>query len=390
MGEENRVTISVIKADIGSIAGHHKVHPDTMAAAARVLAEAKRKGTIIDYYVTHVGDDLQLIMTHRRGVDSPDIHGVAWDAFKKAADVARELGLYAAGQDLLSDAFSGNVRGLGPGVAEMEIVERKSEPIAIFMADKTEPGAFNLPLFRIFADPFNTAGLVIDPRMHDGFRFEVLDLYEGKYVVLAAPEEMYDLLALIGTPGRYVIKRVYRKDGAIGAVVSSERLNLIAGRYVGKDDPVAIVRAQSGFPALGEILEPFAFPHLVAGWMRGSHWGPLMPVSLRDAKCTRFDGPPRIIGLGFNVTKGRLIGPVDLFDDPAFDETRRLAQQIADYLRRHGPFMPHRLGPEEMEYTTLPDVLKKLKDRFVEAKEYEERIKPKLKHSELLTGEAHD
>jgi len=390
LGEENRVTISVIKADIGSIAGHHKVHPDTMAAAARVLAEAKRKGTIIDYYVTHVGDDLQLIMTHRRGVDSPDIHGVAWDAFKKAADVARELGLYAAGQDLLSDAFSGNVRGLGPGVAEMEIVERKSEPIAIFMADKTEPGAFNLPLFRIFADPFNTAGLVIDPRMHDGFRFEVLDLYEGKYVVLAAPEEMYDLLALIGTPGRYVIKRVYRKDGAIGAVVSSERLNLIAGRYVGKDDPVAIVRAQSGFPALGEILEPFAFPHLVAGWMRGSHWGPLMPVSLRDAKCTRFDGPPRIIGLGFNVTKGRLIGPVDLFDDPAFDETRRLAQQIADYLRRHGPFMPHRLGPEEMEYTTLPDVLKKLKDRFVEAKEYEERIKPKLKHSELLTGEAHD
>ncbi len=386
-----RVTLSVIKADIGSIAGHHKVHPDTMAAAARVLAEAKRKGLIIDYYVTHVGDDLQLIMTHRKGVDNPDIHGLAWDAFKKAADVAKELGLYAAGQDLLSDAFSGNVRGLGPGVAEMEFVERKSEPVVVFMADKTEPGAFNYPLFRIFADPFTTAGLVIDPRMHDGFRFEVLDLYEGKYVLLNSPEEMYDLLALIGTPGRYVIKRIYRKsDNEIAAVVSSERLNLIAGRYVGKDDPVAIVRAQSGFPALGEILEPFAFPHLVAGWMRGSHWGPLMPVSQRDAKCTRFDGPPRIVALGFNITKGRLIGPVDLFDDPAFDETRRLAQQIADYMRRHGPFMPHRLGPEEMEYTTLPQVLERLKDRFVEAKEYEERIKPKVKHSELLSGPAEE
>ncbi len=366
-GEERpKTTISVIKADIGSIAGHHKVHPDTMAAAARVLSEAKRKGVIIDFYVTHVGDDLQLIMTHRKGVDSPEIHGLAWEAFKKAAEVAKELGLYAAGQDLLAEAFSGNVRGLGPGVAEMEITERPSEPIVVFMADKTEPGAFNLPLFRIFADPFNTAGLVIDPKLHGGFKFEVFDVFESRKVVLKCPEEMYDLLALIGTTGRYIIRRVYRKsDDEIAAVVSVERLNLIAGRYVGKDDPVAIVRAQSGFPALGEILEPFAFPHLVAGWMRGSHFGPLMPVGLRDAKCTRFDGPPRLVGLGFQVSKGRLIGPVDLFDDPAFDETRRMAQMIADYMRRHGPFMPHRLGPDEMEYTTLPQVLEKLKDRFV-------------------------
>ncbi len=373
----DKITISVIKADIGSIAGHHKVHPDTMAAAARVLAEAKRKGIIIDFYVTHVGDDLQLIMTHRKGVDNPEIHGTAWEAFKKATEVAKELGLYAAGQDLLSDAFSGNVRGMGPGVAEMEFTERKSDPVVVFMADKTEPGAFNLPIFRIFADPFNTAGLVIDPRMHDGYKFEIMDVYEGKVVTLSAPEEMYDILALIGTTGRYVIKRVYRKtDGEIAAVVSTERLNLIAGKYVGKDDPVAIVRAQSGFPALGEILEPFSFPHLVAGWMRGSHYGPLMPVGQRDAKCTRFDGPPRIVGLGFNITKGRLIGPVDLFDDPAFDETRRLAQLITDYMRRHGPFMPHRLGPEEMEYTTLPQVLEKLKDRFVKLEEKRAEAKP--------------
>jgi fructose 1,6-bisphosphate aldolase/phosphatase len=391
VGEERRITISVIKADIGSLAGHHKVHPDTMAAASRILAEAKSKGVIIDYYVTHVGDDLELIMTHRKGIDSPEIHGLAWEAFKKATEVAKELGLYAAGQDLLSDAFSGNVRGLGPGVAEMEFVERKSEPIIVFMADKTEPGAFNLPLFKVFADPFTTAGLVIDPRLHGGFKFEILDVFEGKYVVMSAPEEMYDILALIGTPARYVIKRIYRKsDNEIAAVVSSERLNLIAGRYVGKDDPVAIVRAQSGFPAVGEILEAFAFPHLVAGWMRGSHFGPLMPVGLKDAKCTRFDGPPRIVALGFNVSKGRLIGPADLFDDPAFDETRRLAQTIAEYIRRHGPFMPHRLGPEEMEYTTLPEVLEKLKDRFVEAKEYEKRIKPKLRHSALLSGEPHE
>lgn len=362
---DKTITLSVIKADIGSLAGHHVVHPDTIAAASRVLVEAKRKGLLIDFYVTNVGDDLQLIMTHRKGVDNSEIHGVAWEAFKKATEVAKELGLYAAGQDLLSDAFSGNIRGLGPGVAEMEFAERPAEPVIIFMADKTEPGAFNLPLYRIFADPFNTAGLVIDPRMHDGFVFEILDVVESKSVLLNAPEESYDILALIGTTGRYVIKRVYRKsDNEIAAVISSERLNLIAGKYVGKDDPVAIVRAQHGLPAVGEILEAFAFPHLVAGWMRGSHYGPLMPVGIRDAKCTRFDGPPRIVALGFQIKNGRLIGPADLFDDPAYDETRRLAQTVAEYMRRHGPFMPHRLGPEEMEYTTLPQVLEKLKGRF--------------------------
>ena len=387
MAEKVKTTLSVIKADIGSLAGHHIVHPDTMAAATKVLAEAKSKGLIVDFYVTHVGDDLQLIMTHRKSVDAPEIHELAWNAFKEAANVAKELGLYAAGQDLLSDAFSGNVKGLGPGVAEMEFVERPSEPVAIFMADKTEPGAFNLPIFRIFADPFNTAGLIIDPRLHGGFKFEIFDVFESKAVTLSAPEEMYDILAIIGTPSRYIIKRVFRKsDNEIGAVVSVERLNLIAGKYVGKDDPVAIVRAQSGFPAMGEVLEPFSFPHLVAGWMRGSHHGPLMPVPQRYAKCTRFDGPPRVIGLGFQIKNGKLVGPSDLFDDVAFDETRRLAQQITDYMRRHGPFMPHRLGPEEMEYTTLPSVLEKLKDRFVEIKGEPKAREPKTKTT-MLTHE---
>ncbi|ABP96397.1 MULTISPECIES: fructose-1,6-bisphosphate aldolase/phosphatase [Metallosphaera] len=360
-----RSTVSVIKADIGSLAGHHVVHPDTMAAANRVLAEAKRQGIILDYYITNVGDDLELIMSHTRGELDTKVHETAWDAFKEATKVSKELGLYAAGQDLLSDSFSGNLKGMGPGIAELDIEERPSEPIAIFMADKTEPGAFNLPLYKMFADPFNTAGLVIDPTMNEGFKFEVLDVYEGQSVVLNSPEEMYSLLGLIGTPARYVIRRVYRKaDNMIGSVTSIERLNLIAGKYVGKDDPVLIVRLQHGFPALGEALEAFSFPYLVPGWMRGSHYGPIMPVSQRDAKATRFDGPPRLIGLGFNVKNGKLTGPSDLFDDPAFDETRRMASVITDYMRRHGPFMPHRLEPTEMEYTTLPTLIEKLKPRF--------------------------
>ena len=152
-------------------------------------------------------------MTHHHGVDSDKIHQLAWDTFEKAANRAKELRLYGAGQDLLKDAFSGNIRGMGPGIAEIEFTERKAEPVVTFLMDKTEPGAFNLPIFRMFADPFSTAGLIIDPSFHQGFRFEVWDIKEHKKVMMSCPEEMYDMLALIGAKSRYVIKRVYPKQG---------------------------------------------------------------------------------------------------------------------------------------------------------------------------------
>lgn len=233
-----KVTISLIKADVGSVAGHHVVHPKQIELARDILREAKETGLLIDYRVFHCGDDLQLLMTHDKGENSQEIHGLAWNTFKEVTEkVSSKLKLYAAGQDLLKETFSGNVKGMGPGVAEMEIEERRSEPIIVFAADKTSPGgAFNLPLYKIFADPYNTAGLIIDPSMHDGFIFRVLDIVEGKYVDLKCPEEMYDLIALIGTTERYVVERVYRaRDKLLAAVVSTTKLSLIAGRYVGKE-----------------------------------------------------------------------------------------------------------------------------------------------------------
>ena len=98
--------------------------------------------------------------------------------------------------------------------------------------------------------------------------------------------------------------------------------------------------------------------------MRGSHHGPLMPVAVRESNCTRFDGPPRVIAAGFQLAEGKLIGPGDLFDDPAFNNARQKALDIADVLRSMGPFEPHRLPLEEMEYTTMPQVMQKLKSRF--------------------------
>ena len=363
--ENGKITLSIIKADVGGWVGHSRTHPALETHAREALAGSKARGTLIDFCVTHCGDDLELIMTHRHGVGQAQIHQLAWDTFVSATRLAREMKLYGAGQDLLSDAFSGNIKGLGPGVAEMEFVERRSEPVIVFMADKTSPGAWNLPLYKIFADPFNTAGLVIDPAMNAGFRFELLDVLENRSLELNCPEELYPLLMFIGAIDRYVIKAIYRRsDGEIAAVASTDKLSLIAGKYVGKDDPVLAVRAQSGLPAVGEVLEPFALPHLVEGWMRGSHHGPLMPVGFADANPTRFDGPPRVIAAGFQLANGQLTGPVDLFADPAFDGARQQANQIAEYMRRHGPFQPHRLPLEAMEYTTMPQLMQRFEGRF--------------------------
>ncbi|MBE0432781.1 fructose 1,6-bisphosphatase [candidate division WOR-3 bacterium] len=360
----DNITISVIKADIGGYVGHSSMHPNILTNAMQALDKAKGKGTIVDFHVGHCGDDLDLIITHRLGENAGEVHKLAWDIFVDCTEVAKELKLYGAGQDLLSDAFSGNVKGLGPGVAEMTIEERKSEPVLIFAADKTSPGSWNFPLYKMFADPFNTIGLVIDPSMHDGFVFDVLDVFNNRTVSLKTPEEMYDLLVLIGASEHYIVKAVHKKDGVIAAVTSPQKVNLMAGRYVGKDDPVMIVRCQSGLPAVGEVLEPFSMPYMVTGWMRGSHWGPFMPVAFEDANPTRFDGPPRVVAFGFQISNGSLIGPRDMFADLSYDLARTKANEVADYIRRHGPFEPHRLPLSDMEYTTLPQVLEKLKGKF--------------------------
>ncbi|ACG57294.1 protein of unknown function DUF100 [Hydrogenobaculum sp. Y04AAS1] len=359
-----KITLSVIKADIGGYVGHSCTHPDVV----KTTEEYVRKfvgNLIIDLKVLTCGDDIALVMTHQHGVDSEKIHKLAWDAFSAGTEVAKKLKLYGAGQDLLTDAFSGNIKGLGPGVAEMEFEERPSEPVIVYFADKTSPSAWNLALYEMFASPMNTAGLVIDPKMHEGFTFTVLDVYTGKAVKLNTPSELYDLLALISSASKYVVKEVHRNiDGEIAAVASIQKLSLIAGQYVGKDDPVMIVRTQSGFPAVGEALEPFARPWIVEGWMRGSHNGPIMPVGFEDATPSRFDGPPRVIAAGFQIANGMLVGPRDMFKDKAYDYARKVASDIANILRRQGIFEPHRLPSEEMEYTTLPKVIEKLSSRF--------------------------
>ena len=121
-----KTTLSVIKADVGSIGGH--ICPShRLFETVRSYVQQHGEGLLLDSYVSSTGDDIAILMTHTRGRGDRQIHKLAWDAFVAGTATAKAEGLYGAGQDLLKDAFSGNVRGMGPAVAEMEFDEdRKS------------------------------------------------------------------------------------------------------------------------------------------------------------------------------------------------------------------------------------------------------------------------
>ena len=361
-----KITLSVIKADIGSIGGH--------IAPSRKLLESVREhvaqhgeGLVIDHLVTHTGDDIAIVMTHRRGTGAAEVHRLAWDAFVAGTAVARGQGLYGAGQDLLKDAFSGNVKGMGPAVAEMEIEERPSEPVLFFAADKTDPGAFNLPLYLAFADPMNTPGLLLSPKMAQGFRFTIMDVEhtEGDRVIeLEAPAQLHEIAALLRDPERFVVESVHsRATGEQAAAVATSRLHNIAGKYTGKDDPVLLVRTQLDFPATGEVLAPYAVGHFVAGGMRGSHNMPLMPVP-QNTGTSYFDGPPLVSCAALSVHEGRFTEPLDAFAHPFWNEVRsRVAAKAMD-MRRQGFFGAAMLPMSELEYTGITEMLAGLDGRF--------------------------
>jgi len=341
-----KLTISVIKADVGSIGGHIKPSQKLKDVVANFVYEnGIKKGEVVDYYISSTGDDIAILMTHKKGALNDTIHKLAWDAFVEGTRVAKEQGLYGAGQDLLKDAFSGNVKGMGPAVAEMEIEERPNECFVLFAADKTDPGAYNLPFYLGFADPMYCAGLMLSPKMGKGFKFVIMDVAhtEGDRVIeLSAPEDLYDIAALLRDNQRFVIEHIYSDStGEIAASVSTTRLHNIAGKYTGKDDPVALVRVQGAFPATGEILAPFS----------------IAPISY-------FDGPPVVSAQAFSVKDGKLTEPADAFDQPFWDWVRDQVSQKALDIRRQGFSGCAMLPYSELEYGGIVEKMKKLDGKF--------------------------
>ncbi|HEY8140265.1 MAG TPA: fructose-1,6-bisphosphate aldolase/phosphatase [Nitrososphaera sp.] len=373
-----RITLSAIKADIGGIGGHTRPS-DELVDSVRNFVSRNAKGLLVDYYVGYTGDDIHIIMTHTHGVDNEKIHKLAWDAFTEGTRVAKEQGLYGAGQDLLKDSFSGNVKGMGPGVAEIEMEERPSEVYCIFAADKTEPGAFNFPLWRMFVDARSNTGLLINENLAEGVIFRIMDVMEGKIAELKMWGDKAELEAALMYPGRYVVHSVITADRSDQIVsASTDRLHNIAGTYVGKDDPIAIVRTQKNFPATEEAGSAFNEPHFVAGNTRGSHHMPLMPVKLNSAASLNYS-IPIVSCLLFSMHNGKLTGPHDGFGTADWELQRTRASERAMIMRNQGFIHPATLVPDELEYNKGYEArMAKLRTKF---KDIDEVIKSKSKKS---------
>jgi fructose 1,6-bisphosphate aldolase/phosphatase len=342
-----KITVSVIKADVGGIGGHTKPSDALIQAIRDTIKNSA--DLLIDYYIGYCGDDTHIVMSHTHGVDNEKIHKMAWDAFMAGTKVAKEEGLYGAGQDLLKDSFSGNVKGMGPGVAEMEFEERPNEAFTVFAADKTEPGAFNYPIYRMFVDSLSNTGLIVNDNLANGVIMNIMDVEQGKVAKLELWQDKPTIEAALMYPGRYVVDTVTTKDGEPILAASTDRLHNIAGTYVGKDDPILLVRTQKLFPATEEVGSVFNNPHYVAGNTRGSHNMPLMPVKLNSAATINFC-IPIVEALVFSMHNGKFTGPFDGFSTPDWDYIREIATKKAIAIRSQGFIHPATLVPSELEY----------------------------------------
>ncbi|MCH7877174.1 MAG: fructose 1,6-bisphosphatase [Thaumarchaeota archaeon] len=342
-----KITVSVIKADVGGVGGHTKPSDGLIEAVRNTIKNSA--DLLIDYYIGYCGDDVHIVMSHTHGVNNQQIHKLAWDSFMAGTQVAKEEGLYGAGQDLLKDSFSGNVKGMGPGVAELEFEERQNEAFTVFAADKTEPGAFNYPIYRMFVDALSNTGLIVNQSLASGVKINIMDVEKGKIAELELWQDKPTIEAALMYPGRYVVDSVTTKDGEPILAASTDRLHNIAGTYVGKDDPIFLVRTQKNFPATEEVGSVFNNPHYVAGNTRGSHNMPLMPVKLNSAATINFC-IPIVEALVFSMHNGKFTGPFDGFSTPDWDYIREIATKKAMAIRSQGFIHPATLVPSELEY----------------------------------------
>ena len=164
---------------------------------------------------------------------------------------------------------------------------------------------------------------------------------------------------------RFGIKAIYSRtyDEQV-ASLSTDRLHSIAGKYTGKDDPVALVCNQGIFPAPEELVSPFAKVPYVGGDARGSHNMPLMPVPI-NTPVTGIYCLPIVSCLGFSLTPTGSFSEfyTDFFDNPAWDLVRLNAQEKALEIRSQGWYGNAMLPYGELEYSgykkTMDSLLKK-------------------------------
>src|SRR5437762_12871746 len=120
--------IKATKADVGGVGGHVVAADEVKSIVAKfVLDNNGYRGEPIftSLIVTHTGDDVAVTGIMSEHVDMSVVDELMWDALQEGARKAAELGLYGPGQDLVADAFTGNLRGAGPATVALPLPVRK-------------------------------------------------------------------------------------------------------------------------------------------------------------------------------------------------------------------------------------------------------------------------
>src|SRR2546425_5169059 len=382
--------IKATKADVGGVGGHVVAAEEVKSIIAKFVLEnnaVNGEPIFTSLIVTHTGDDIAVTGIMTDSVDMSVVDELMWDALQEGAHKAAELGLYRPGQDLVADAFTGNLRGAGPATVALPLPVRKDNPsqtVLVSFADKTEPMAFNYYATGAYLLPrFNTGLVIAASKMKRGYIMEIVDLdtkaqaieagahprdqkaldgkmeelakgLQEKVLTLRAPEDLYDIEGLTRA-SRFVIARIWSRNDTgerdqLGYVCSAERLHNIKTKkgftYGGKDDPVLLAFAQGDWPAPGEITSPWAACPMVAGDCRGSHYLHILPMPINSQ--TSFWSGPIIsaVTLSCNIHTRRIGAISDQFSlGTPWDEVRRRASELA---------IQFRLGPRVKQPATLP------------------------------------
>ena len=388
--------IKATKADVGGVGGHVVAAEEVKSVIAKFVLENnafKGEPIFTSLIVTHTGDDVAVTGIMAESVDMSVVDQLMWDALQEGARKASELGLYGPGQDLVADAFTGNLRGAGPATVVLPLPLRKDNPsqtVLVSFADKTEPMAFNYYATGAYLLPrFNTGLVIAASKMKHGYIMEIVDLdtkaqaieagahprdqkaldgkmeelakgLQEKVLTLRAPEDLYDIEGLTRA-SRFVIARIWSRDekgerDELGYVCSAERLHNIKTKkgftYGGKDDPVLLAFAQGDWPAPGEITSPWAACPMVAGDCRGSHNLHILPMPI-NSQTSYWSGPIlSAITLSVNIHTGRIGAISDQFAlGTPWDQVRRRASDLAIQFRlAHGTKQPATLHEDELEY----------------------------------------
>src|SRR3989344_7696682 len=75
-----KITLTVIKADIGSVGGHTKPSKEILDAFIDHIHKHGKK-LFIDSYINYTGDDIHVLLSPTNGTGNAEIHKLAFDAF---------------------------------------------------------------------------------------------------------------------------------------------------------------------------------------------------------------------------------------------------------------------------------------------------------------------